>query len=221
MEFTDSGIAVCRSTPATRRGALRLLAATAAGGALAGGALAGGEPAAARRRRREAGDPVTPSSRWRELGDTPASTFRREFARLGSPMEREAEAIRAELDGFSRLYLAMSFHETKHATYQEIIPASRHNALAVKQTDGSGRWDRYPSFRVGARDWVRRLTDPDGPYAEADTLRDLIEIYAPRFENKVRRYLITLVEQIERFPLEPTADRDDRTGRSTVRNRAR
>ncbi len=169
-------------------------------------ALGFGPPVAAARRRLPpaAGGAVTGHSPWRELGDTPAATFRAEFDRLGSPMRREADAIRDELAGFSRLYLAMAFMETKYATYQEIIPPSYHNALAVKAGDGSGAWDRYPSFQDGARTWVRRLADPRGPYAGADTLRDLIAIYAPRFDNnKVTRYVATVVDQIGRFPLEP------------------
>lgn len=178
--------------PTTRRDAVRLLT-TGAGVLIAAGAA----EAAAKPR---GGKRITSRSPWRRLGDTSVAAFRAEFDRLGSPMRREADGIRDAVDGYSRLFLAMSFVETKHATFTGVIPVARHNALAVKSGDGSGRWDRYGSFRGGARAWVRLLTDRDGPYAGTVTLLDLIEVYAPRSENNVKRYLNTLVGELRRYP---------------------
>jgi hypothetical protein len=192
----------------SRRAVGRFLLASAGGGLLV---------AADRRGQALAAGPVTGHTPWRELGDTTAAAFQAEFERLGSPMAREAAAIRSEVDGFSRLFLAMSFHETKHATASDVIPDGHHNALAVKAANGSGNWARYPSYQAAARIWLRLMTAPDGPYADAKTIRDLISIYAPRFDNnKVTVYVRTIVGEINRYPLErerPAEDRKERERR--------
>lgn len=143
---------------------------------------------------------------------------------MGSPMAREAEAIRGEVDGFSRLFLAMSFHETKHSTASDVIPESYSNALAIKAGNGSGRWARYPTYQAAARIWVRLLTNPDGPYADAVSIRDLISIYAPRFDNnKVTVYVSTIVDQINSYPLTPvrTPDRPAKDDQQRTREARR
>lgn len=205
--------------PVTRRAVGRCLLV----GSVAVGVAPGGAALAARPRDRPAGQAgVTGRSPWRRLGDTSAATFRAEFDRFGSPMLPEAEAIRGEVEGFSRLYLAMAFMETKYATHQESIPAARHNALAIRSAGSAGGWDRYPSFRAGARAWLRLLTAPDGPYAEAETLRELIAIYAPRADkNQVTRYVATVVAQIEGFPLETVRASEPEREREPERQRRR
>jgi hypothetical protein len=177
-------------------------------GALVGSSIAAG-PVGARRRQVDhtPGGRVHGKTAWREIGDTTLETFESEFARLGSPMLDEAAAIYRRVRGHSALFLAMSFHEKKHDTYLGIIPAHFHNAMAMKADDGSGRWRRYPRYEAGAAAWVKRLISPTGPYAHTVSLRQLIMVYAPPFENDVRRYVRTVSQQINSYPrLPPPAD---------------
>jgi hypothetical protein len=185
-------------------------------GGLAGTWLAA--PAVAAGRRRADHEPparVTGRSAWREIGDTTFATFEAEFARFESPMLAEAAAIYRRVRGHSCLYLAMSFHEKKHDTYLEFIPAHFHNAMAMKAADGSGRWRRYPRYEAGAADWVKRLTSPTGPYAHTTTLRQLIMIYAPPFENDTRHYVRTVAHHINRYPRLPLVEEDGDAADST------
>jgi trans-aconitate methyltransferase len=122
-------------------------------------------------------------------------------------MLSESDQIFQRVRGYSRLYLAMSFHEKKHDTYPGIIPVEFHNAMAVRHPSGNGRWMRYPSYAAGARAWVKLLITPDGPYAKTVTLRDLINVYAPSFENDVERYLEVICDQMNSFPVHVRASR--------------
>ncbi|CAA9586963.1 MAG: hypothetical protein AVDCRST_MAG19-4995 [uncultured Thermomicrobiales bacterium] len=168
--------------------------------ALAGGIVPGLGCAPSAAAARGTAGRVTGNSAWRRTGDTTPEGFRRELARLRSPMLDQAEGIYRRVEGLSRLYLAMSFVEKKHDTYTDTIPQSFRNALAVKRGRGSGRWERYGSYRAGAAAWADLLLDPRGPYAATVTLRELVEVYAPAVENDVGRYVAVLTREMNRYP---------------------
>ena len=143
---------------------------------------------------------------WRDLGDVPRSTFRSEFARLGSPMLDEADAIHDVARPHSALCLAMIWVEQKYATFSS-IPTLFHNPLSLARpngtpADGDDRWERYDTWAAGTKAWRERITSPDykpsnpGVYARTTTLEDLIGAYAPPSENLTGRYVDQVRERM-------------------------
>lgn len=140
--------------------------------------------------------------RWRSTGDTTEAVVRSEFARRASPLLPEAAAIWRVMagSGIGRLVLAILANEQQYGVDTSIIPAALRNPMSLKHADGSGRWAAFASYADGVRDGVRRLRDPEGPYAATTTLAELAAVYAPasdgndpaavaRFwERYIRRY---------------------------------
>ena len=134
---------------------------------------------------------------WREIGAVPESRYVSEFARYDSPMLLDVTAIHRAAGKHSALALAMAHKEQKYASLTN-IPLSYHNPLSISSgwANGGHTWYAYPSWEAGVKDWVRRLTDPAGPYAETITLDDLINVYAPPIENDTGLYVRQLVDLI-------------------------
>lgn len=152
-------------------------------------------------------------SNWRDLGDVPRSAFREEFARLGSPMLADADAVHAAARPHSALCLAMLWVEQKYATLSS-IPTSFRNPLSLAKPDGTpedgdDRWERYPTWAAGVTGWRERITSltykPSNPgvYARTVTIEELVEVYAPRSENPTERYIDQLRERLAAIPREP------------------
>jgi hypothetical protein len=161
---------------------------------------------------------------WRHLGDVPRSAFRSEFARLGSPMLDEADAIHEAARPHSALCLAMMWVEQKFATLSS-IPTAFHNPLSLARPDGSpadgdDRWERYDSWADGVRAWRERITSttykPSNPgvYARTTTLEDLIEVYAPPSENDSGRYVRQVRERLAAVQGETPDPEHEETGES-------
>jgi hypothetical protein len=151
---------------------------------------------------------ITAETPFRETGDTDQASFRRAIGRSwngrgASPITSAAEEVFAALAtaGFSRLGAAICWHETKNATWpQSPIPAESHNPWAVKGS-GPGGWATYGGYAAAATAWVRHLLDPNGPYAGAGSLRDLVAIYAPAGDgNDVERYLQVICDEVNALP---------------------
>jgi hypothetical protein len=164
------------------------------------------------------GVPVTTGSTpWRETGDTTLAAWRQAIARSigagSSPMAAEASDVYAAVTGLSRLACSMAWHETKNFSWHcgtapagmPCIPEECRNPWAMTGAGDSGqlgRWRRYSSFAAAARDWVKRLTDPAGPYAGTRTIADLIRVYAPATDgNDETEYVATVCREIDRLPL--------------------
>ncbi len=150
---------------------------------------------------------VRPDSPWRESGNTDLESFRRAISRSwngqgNSPMAAEAEAVYQTLAkaGLARLGAAMAWHEIKNASWPDSpIPKRTHNAWAMKGQGPDG-WADYPDYATAAADWSQRLLDQNGPYGDTVTLRDLINVYAPSFENDVNRYLDVICDEMNALP---------------------
>lgn len=157
---------------------------------------------------------TTGNSEWRTLGNTSREAFRTAVARSWmaepSPMRAQADAVYDALApvGMTRLGAAMAWHESKNGSWncatapagQPCIPASRHNAWAMKAGDGT--WMRYADYAEAAADWAERLLHPGGPYKATATVRELIEVYAPSWDgNDVGRYVEQVCREVDALPL--------------------
>lgn len=150
---------------------------------------------------------------WRETGDTDLSSFTKALSRSWmagtSPMAADAKEVYEYLRiyGLTRLGAAMAWHESKNGSWncstapagQPCIPAINRNPFAMKAPDGT--WATFLSYADAALAWASRLTDAKGPYAKTRTLSELINVYAPAFENDVDLYVRTVAAEIDRLPL--------------------
>jgi hypothetical protein len=124
---------------------------------------------------------------WRDIGDVPLSAYEAEFRRFNSPMLSEARDVWEAAKPHSGLCLGMLFVEQKYHT-NSIIPYDYLNPLSQTrpiqdQADGKGRWMRFTSYPMAVRYWKDRITSPTGPYRNTETLVDLINVYAPAYDN--------------------------------------
>ncbi len=162
--------------------------------------------------------PITPETPFRQTGDTDLSSFRAAIARRfdsngASPMAPEADAIYRALEPYrlTRMGAAMAWHEVKNfswfpmATQQFGMPADSYNAWALTgpgPAGMTGRWSVFHSFAEAAAAFGQRVTDANGPYADAETVRDFIMIYAPPWDgNDVDRYLQVICDAMTALPL--------------------
>ena len=124
---------------------------------------------------------------WRTLGDVPLSAYEAEFRRFNSPMLPYADIIWGAAHPHSALCLGMMFVEQKYHTLSS-IPEHYLNPLSqtrsqAEQADGKGRWKRFDTYAEAVLYWKDRLTSPTGPYKDTVTLLDLINVYAPAYDN--------------------------------------
>lgn len=148
--------------------------------------------------------PVTGNTPWRTIGTVPLSRYISEFERYRSPMLNDATAIHAAAGQYSALCLAMMHKEQKYASLTS-IPASSHNPLSISSgwANGGHTWHKYPTWAAGVADWLRRITDPAGPYAKTRTLSELIGVYAPAIENDVGLYVRQLCDLVNAWQATP------------------
>lgn len=160
---------------------------------------------------------TSPGSPWRATGNTTREAFRAALARSAfaapSPMRLEADAIYDALApaGLTRLGAAMSWHETKNFTWTcatasaPCIPEPCRNPWAMTgrgERGQSGRWAVYGSFAAAAAAWVARITDPAGPYAGTESIRQMLEVYAPATDgNNVGLYAEVVMREIDALPV--------------------
>jgi hypothetical protein len=143
---------------------------------------------------------------WREIGDTTLEVFEREFARAGSPMLPYAKEIYEAARPHSALMLAMSWHEKKHDTWNEVIPRDYKNPLSqtrpgATSNDGVNRWMRFDSYADAVAYWKDRVTSPTGPYKDTVTIEDLIHVYAPSSDgNNEAAYVAAIKAMVGAWP---------------------
>lgn len=150
---------------------------------------------------------------WRETGDTDLSSFTKALSRSwqagSSPMANDAKEVYEYLRIYklTRLGAAMAWHESKNGSWncstapsgQPCIPAINRNPFAMKAPDGT--WAKFLSYADAALAWASRITDEKGPYRKTRTLSELVNVYAPAFENDVDLYVRTIAAEIDRLPL--------------------
>lgn len=142
---------------------------------------------------------------WRDYGDMPREAFSAELRRMNSPMLAEADAIYSVVTGYSRLFLAMAYHETKLATVSTVEgfdPRTFKNPVALMF---AGKYEMYPYFSLASWAWRDRLVDnaatyKGGVYARTETLEDLIHVYAPASAgNDEARYVAVVKERLAAY----------------------
>ena len=156
--------------------------------------------------------PITADSEWRLTGDTDLSSFTKALSRSflagSSPVVEEAEAIYGTLLGYglTRLGAAFLWHESKNGSWHcgsapagsPCIPRSNKNPFAMKRPGGG--WAVYDSYQEAAEEWAERLLSPNGPYRQTGTIAELIDVYAPGFENDVQQYRDVIVREVNALP---------------------
>lgn len=150
---------------------------------------------------------TTGLSSWRTLGNPDRETFRGKVSRSWdgkgpSPMALEADAVYDVVSaaGLGRLAVAILWHERKNDSWKADYGLDRtfKNPFCMKDDiRGTGGWARYDSYREAAHDWQRRLLSPEGPYAKALSVSDLMHIYAPSFENDTQRYIDVICQEVD------------------------
>ena len=158
--------------------------------------------------------PTTADSEWRLTGDTDLQSFRAAVRRswtagdspLGGIVEAQSVWDVLRRFGLTRLGAAFLWHESKNGSWncstapqgQPCIPRSNRNPFAMKNPGGG--WAVYDTYAEAAEAWADRLLSPNGPYARTGTLRQLIEVYAPAFENDVETYVATVAREVDALP---------------------
>jgi hypothetical protein len=135
---------------------------------------------------------------WRSIGPTTLAAFEAEIRARAprSPLLAEVEAIYQAVREHSRLFLGMCWIEDQFQTDpSDNFPISYHNLMNMKTPDGGG-WMQFDSYAAGAKGWIDRITSPtykNGIYARTETVEDLINVYAPPFDNNdVPNYVATI-----------------------------
>jgi N-acetylmuramoyl-L-alanine amidase len=106
--------------------------------------------------------------------------------------------------GYSRLYLAMAYHETKLGTLFTVdgFDATFKNPVALMQ---DGEYMDFLLWYQAADEWRRRLVDEaatykGGIYATTTTLEDLVAVYAPGSAgNNEARYCQVVRERLAAY----------------------
>jgi hypothetical protein len=141
---------------------------------------------------------------WRDLGDVPLSAFEAEFRKFNSPMLSSARATWEAAKPHSGLCLGQLFVEQKYHTlssipYDFLNPLSQTRPGATS-LDGVNRWMRFPTYEAAVRYWKERITSTTGPYKDTVTLIDLINVYAPAYDNNnPGAYAAQVVLMIEKY----------------------
>lgn len=154
------------------------------------------------------------ASDWRKLGSCSPEAFAGAIARTvdatrfpKSPMLAEADALYDVLHraGMTRLAVAMAWMERKNDTWKDDYGLGQlaKNPWAVKRSpEAGGGWKNYATYQRAAVDWVSRLLDSNGPYANAATLKDFLTIYAPPWDgNDVNNYVAVVAREVDALPL--------------------
>lgn len=139
------------------------------------------------------------SRNYREIGDTSLITYLSEFTRTQSPMLATAAETHAAAEPMSALFLAQAWLENRYKTTGHIIKPEHNNPVSLRPwssdprglppgatgtitaPDG-GQFLMFASDADCAREWRYRLTNPaykHGIYTTAQTLADMLAIYAP------------------------------------------
>lgn len=140
---------------------------------------------------------------WRNFGDTTRARWDESLRKVNSPILDEGGDAYAAASPHSRLCLAMMWAESQHATDFNQNTKTNRNALNLRPPTGGG-YMAYGSWTEGIKAWRTRITSTEyknGIYKDTTTIRDLIEIYAPSFENDVNQYVATVEAVINRLPV--------------------
>lgn len=137
---------------------------------------------------------------WRNLGDTTLEAFRNTLPANSEIVKRgEVEAVYFSAQPHTRLVLGMLKAESSYATHFNSVPATMKNPLNLRRR-GRPEFQAFSSIAACVDEWRDRLTSPTYAYKDTVTVRDLINIYAPSFENDVDKYVRTVEAVVNELP---------------------
>ena len=139
---------------------------------------------------------------WRTSGDTTLAAFTAALPASSRLKQRdEVAACYAAASPYSRLCLGMLKAESSYATDFDAVPASMNNPLNLR-VRGQEPFQQFASIADCIREWKDRITSPTYAYKNTQTVRDLVSIYAPGFDNNdVDAYVRTVETVIAALPL--------------------
>jgi N-acetylmuramoyl-L-alanine amidase len=137
---------------------------------------------------------------WRDTGDLSYENWTKELKRVNSPILTEGRDAYNAAKPFSRLALAMMWHESQHQTVFNLNLPSRKNPFNLRPR-GLGSFAQFDSYTDCIAEWKARITDPNYAYKGTKTLADLVAIFAPSDDNNNEAEYVSVLEtMINRFP---------------------
>jgi N-acetylmuramoyl-L-alanine amidase len=133
---------------------------------------------------------------WREIGDVSLKDWMTDLARVGSPILVGGELAYEVAKPHTRLALAMSYHESKHATVFNLNKPENKNPLNLKpRRRGSlGLFQQFGSYADCFAEWKSRLLDPTYAYAHTTDIESLVSVYAPSIDNNDEAAYVAALE---------------------------
>jgi len=140
---------------------------------------------------------VTGATPWRTIGPASLDTWRNEFTRRSSPMLSTVDACHKAAGPHSALILAILAKESEYGTTGAGSKVLNPGNVSCGWKDGGHVWCRYATWFNGILAIRERIEG--NAYATAVTLADLLNIYAPPFENDTRQYVAQTAERINGY----------------------
>lgn len=138
---------------------------------------------------------ITRNTPWRDVGDVYYETWQSVTKSYGAPAEVQSVAAWAAAMPHSALALAQGIAESSLATDFAANPKSNKNMFNMKGS-GPGGYVKFDSWADGIKGWRERITSSDykdGIYRKTVTIKDLVYVFAPPFENDSDGYINRLV----------------------------
>jgi len=128
---------------------------------------------------------ITADSRWRTLGNVSRERWRQQLETAGSPIAAEWETAYEAAYPHTALALAMMEVESRHATRFNRNDSRNKNPLNLRPPGQDG-YLAFATYADAIRAWRDRITDPTyrgGVYDKTVSILELVERYAPGFDN--------------------------------------
>jgi hypothetical protein len=129
---------------------------------------------------------VTRDTPWRTIGDVPFTTWERVIRSNGGPAQLAGLDAYQAAQPHSALALAMLKQESSYATDFDSNPVANKNPWNLKGIGGINGYVAYDTWPEAAEGWRERITSPtykNGIYHETRTIKDLIYVYAPPYDQ--------------------------------------
>ena len=140
---------------------------------------------------------VTGATPWRTIGPASLDTWRNEFTRRSSPMAASVVDCHNAAGPHSALVLAILAKESQYGTTGAGSKVLNPGNVSCGWKDGGHVWCRYATWFNGVL--AIREHIEGSAYAAAVTLTDLLNVYAPPFENDTGLYVRQTAERINGY----------------------
>jgi hypothetical protein len=136
---------------------------------------------------------------WRTSGDCSFEAFRDSLP-AASILRPEARSCWEAARPVSRLMRGMLQAESSGGIDFDAVPAGMKNPLNLKQR-GGGPFMAFASVADCVQEWNERIHDPDYAYKGTETVEELINVYAPGYDNNnVAQYVRTIEHYLTALP---------------------